>query len=216
MTLREVVCTFGTFPALAGADLDVGPGEMLHLRGPNGAGKTTLLRVIAGFLTPTRGAATVLGHDLMGSGGRRGARRDVGYVAGEPLAYEDLTIAENLRFLSGGYAQDSIDEVLDQFGLREVADQLVRQCSTGQRKRVGLAAGFARRRDLLLLDEPHAGLDADGRALLDAAVSEWVCEGRSVVMVSHEHDAAGRVASRAVEVRGGIVLRGSTPIEGSA
>lgn len=204
--LRDVVCVFGAYPALAGADLDVGPGEILHLQGANGAGKTTLLRVVAGFLAPVRGTAVVLGHDLMTSAGRRGARQDVTFVAGEPLAYEDLTIEENLRFLSGNNGAFSVADSLDRFALGPLGNQRVRQCSTGQRKRVGLAAGFSRPSTLLLLDEPHAGLDAAGRMLLDTAVIEWVREGRSVLIVSHELGPAESLATRAVDVRGGVIV----------
>lgn len=100
--LREVVCVFGSFPALAGADFSLDRGEIVHLVGPNGAGKTTLLRVLAGLLAPLRGQGHSLGHDLMSATGRRKARSEVSFVAGEPLAYEDLTVEENLRFLSHG------------------------------------------------------------------------------------------------------------------
>ena len=94
--LRGAVCLLGRFPALAGADLDVDPGEVVLLRGPNGAGKTTLLRALAGLLPVTRGEAVVLGHDLVRD--RKAVRPHVGYLGHSPGLYDDLTVRDNLRF----------------------------------------------------------------------------------------------------------------------
>lgn len=207
--LREVVCVFGSFPALAGADFSLDRGEIVHLVGPNGAGKTTLLRVLAGLLAPLRGQGHSLGHDLMSATGRRKARSEVSFVAGEPLAYEDLTVEENLRFLSHGARSDASHAVMDQFGLLPLRAKRAGHCSTGQRKRLGLAAGFARAAELILLDEPHAGLDAHGRALLDGAILEELSLGHSVVIVSHDHEQAAAIATRTCEVDGGVIRESS-------
>ncbi len=203
-----MVCVYGSFPALAGADFQLSAGEVVHAHGPNGAGKTTLLRLISGFLSPARGAARVGPHDLSTISGRRGARSAVAYVGTEPLAYDDLTVTENLEFLVGSSADATVERSMDSFGLREIAEQRVRACSTGQRKRLGLAAGFSRRRSLIVLDEPHAGLDDEGRTMLDEAIQSAADDGIAVVMVSHEREFARATATRSVLVSNGIVAHG--------
>src|SRR5215218_2259799 len=102
--LRDAVCLLGRFPALAGVDLDVARGEIVLVTGPNGAGKTTLLRLLAGLLPVTDGEAVVLGHDLRRSG--RAVRREVGLLGHGAALYDDLTVAENVRFWARASAVD--------------------------------------------------------------------------------------------------------------
>jgi heme ABC exporter ATP-binding subunit CcmA len=199
------VCLLGRFPALAGADLDVGAGEILLLSGPNGAGKTTLLRLLAGLVALHSGSATVCGADL----GRdpRAVRRHVALVGHETACYDDLTVAENVRFAARA-ARSSIgaaDAAIQRVGLGSVAGVAHARLSAGQQRRLALAAALARDAALLLLDEPHAGLDAEGRAVLDDVVLAARAEGRTVVLASHELDLARRLASREVRVVGGRV-----------
>src|SRR5262245_38708639 len=103
----------GRFPALAGVDLDVDAGEVVLLAGPNGAGKTTLLRLCAGLLPLRDGAAEVLGHDLATD--RRAVRREIGLVGHETFGYDDLTVAENLRFATraAGRNREAADAALE-------------------------------------------------------------------------------------------------------
>ena len=96
--LDAAVALLGRFPALTGVDLRIGPGETVLLQGPNGAGKTTLLRLCAGLLAPESGSVRVLGHDLSTPAGRRAVRRRVALLGHATGLYEDLTVAENVRF----------------------------------------------------------------------------------------------------------------------
>ena len=201
------MCCRGGFPALAGVDLDVESGEIVLLRGPNGAGKTTLLRLLAGLAALDGGRGRVLGCDLARD--RRALRTQVGLLAHDLMLYEDLTVAENLRFFASlaGASEVEMAAALDRL---EVAPRLhdvpLRSLSAGQRKRVATAALAVRRPRLWLLDEPHAGLDESGRAALNRLVSDAAGSGATVVLASHESPAAAAVASRTVEVAGGIVL----------
>jgi ABC-type multidrug transport system ATPase subunit len=205
ISLRSAVCLLGRFPALAGADLDVDVGEVVLCAGPNGAGKTTLLRLCAGLLAVRSGSASVLGHDLTQD--RRAVRRSVGMVGHETFAYDDLTVTENVRFATraAGHTRDEADAAITRVGLDEIAGVAHGRLSQGQRRRLSLAIALARDPELLLLDEPHAGLDAEGRAVVDAVLAAAPAEGRTVLLASHELDVARRHATREVAVVAGRV-----------
>jgi len=204
---RSVVALLGRFPALAGVDLDVEEGEILLLQGPNGAGKTSLLRACAGLLSVVDGEAEVLGHDLRRD--RRSVRRDVGLLGHATALYDDLTVADNVRFTvrAARASSAAIDPALTRLGLDgRLHDVPVAKLSAGQRRRTALAALVARNARLWLLDEPHAGLDAEHRDLLDQLVREHVADGGTVVLASHEHDRATALAGRAVTIAGGQIV----------
>ncbi|MCU4185853.1 heme ABC exporter ATP-binding protein CcmA [Acidiferrimicrobium sp. IK] len=203
---RSAVALVGRFPVLAGVDFDVARGEIVLLQGPNGAGKTSLLRACAGLLPVVQGSAQVLGSDLIAD--PRAVRRRVGLLGHHSALYDDLRVSENVRFAvraAGGRA-DGVDAALDTLGLTgRLASTPVGGLSAGQRRRVALAVLVARAPELWLLDEPHAGLDAEHRDLLDALVRTAVVKGATVVLASHEQDRAHALAGRVVEVAGGVV-----------
>jgi heme ABC exporter ATP-binding subunit CcmA len=195
----------GQFPALAGADLDVETGEIVLLSGPNGSGKTTLLRLCAGLLPLRAGTAEVLGIDLARD--RRAVRRALALVGHESFCYDDLTVAENLRFAAraAGREQSDADAAIERVRLTRQAKVQHGRLSQGQRRRLSLAIALARRPRLMLLDEPHAGLDEDGRAILAEIVRAAPAEGCTVLLASHELDLARVIATREVHVVGGRV-----------
>lgn len=196
----------GRFPALAGVDLDVAHGEILLLSGPNGAGKTSLLRLCAGLLAVERGSAVVLGHDLTTD--RRSVRRRIGFVGHATALYDDLTVRDNVRFwarAAGATAADG-DAAMDRMAIPpRLHDVPVHRLSAGQRRRTSIAAVVARRPELWLLDEPHAGLDVDARDLLDGLVRDAVAGGATAIIASHELERARGLADRGVTVVGGTV-----------
>ena len=202
--LRSAVALLGRFPALAGVDLDVQAGEVVLVQGPNGAGKTSLLRACAGLLPVVEGEAVVLGHDLRRD--RRAIRRRVGLLGHAGFLYDDLTVADNVRFAVRAARGDvaRADEALALLGLDgRLRDVAVGRLSAGQRRRTALAAVVARDPELWLLDEPHAGLDADARELVDDLLRSAAAHGATVVLASHEHI---DIADRVVRVVGGHVL----------
>jgi heme ABC exporter ATP-binding subunit CcmA len=195
----------GRFPALAGADLEVETGEVVLLSGPNGAGKTTLLRLCAGLLALRAGEAEVLGVNLAVE--PRRVRRAVALVGHETFCYDDLTVAENVRFVarSTGHRAAEADDVLERVGLQRVAHTAHGRLSQGQRRRLSLANALVRKPRLLLLDEPHAGLDEQGRAVLADVVRSTPAEGCTVILASHELDLARSLATREVRIVAGQV-----------
>ncbi len=208
--LRDAVVLLGRFPALAGADLDVERGEIVLLRGPNGAGKTTLLRACAGLLPIARGTATVLGVDLTSD--RRSVRSKVGLLGHTNGLYDDLTVTENVRFWArvAGATDEEMRAAIEHLGLAgRLADLPVARLSAGQRRRTALATLLARRPELWLLDEPHAGLDAEGRDVIDGLLRGAADAGATIVVASHERDRAGGLTRRTVEVIDGVLAPAS-------
>jgi len=205
--LRDAVALLGRFPALAGIDLDVRRGEVVLLRGPNGAGKTTVLRVCAGLVPVVRGEAVVLGHDLRRD--PRPVRRRVGLLGHATGLFDDLTVADNVAFWGRAYraGRGDVEAALAAVGLAgRLRDVPVARLSAGQRRRTSLACLLARRPELWLLDEPHAGLDHDARDLLDDLVRRAVAQGATVLMSSHELDRAVALADRTVELAAGTAV----------
>jgi len=210
--LRSAVSLLGRFPALAGVDLDVAAGEIVLVQGANGAGKTTLLRACAGLVPFTAGEAEILGQDMRKS--RKAVRRRIGLLGHASFLYDDLTVADNLTFSAKAAGADaaSAEEAMARLGLGgRLRDVPAGRLSAGQRRRVAVAAVVARSPELWLLDEPHAGLDAAGRDLLDGIVREAAAGGSTVLLASHEPDRAAALASRTVTMAGGQVAGGLLP-----
>jgi heme ABC exporter ATP-binding subunit CcmA len=216
--LRQTVSLLGRFPALAGVDLDVTAGEIVLVQGPNGAGKSTLLRTCAGLLPVVSGEAVVLGHDLRVD--RRAVRHRVGLLAHASGLYDDLTVADNVRFWSKAVRARTVDAdaAMERLGLAgRLANVPVARLSAGQRRRTALACLVARRPELWLLDEPHAGLDAAGRDLIDGIIRDAAKGGATVLVASHELERAGGLAERRVVISGGMVIDdGPAGAEGSS
>ena len=206
VSLRGVVALLGRFPALAGADLEVGESEIVLVQGPNGAGKSTLLRVCAGLLRIESGRAEVLGHDLLTD--RAAVRRSVGLLGHDTALYDDLTVEQNLRFWARASRidDDAVPAALDRLGVAErLRDVAVRNLSAGQRRRAALAAVVVRRPRLWLLDEPHSGLDQGGRDLIDQVILDAASAGATVMLASHELDRTLDLATRHLTVAGGTI-----------
>lgn len=211
IALDGVVALLGRFPALAGIDLAVEEREIVLVQGPNGAGKSTLLRVCAGLQRIESGRATVLDHDLVVD--RPAVRRSVGLLGHDTALYDDLSVEENLRFWAKASRSDeaAVPDALDRLGVAErLRDVAVRHLSAGQRRRTALAAVVVRRPKVWLLDEPHAGLDQQGRDLIDELVRDAAAAGATVLLASHELDRTVDLATRHVTVAGGTITQDRT------
>jgi heme exporter protein A len=218
--LKGLTKSFGPRSALAGVDLAVGSGELVALVGPNGAGKTTLLRILATLTRPTSGTARVAGLDVARFGAE--IRRSVGFLAHRTLLYEDLTAEQNLRFYARlyniGEASARIDDLLWRVGLAARRHDLVRTFSHGLEHRLAIARSVLHCPQVLLLDEPYAGLDSGAVQMLTLLLAEFVLEGGTALLATHNLERALAVARRVVVLsRGAVVLDQSrTAIDASA
>ncbi len=203
--LEGLARRYGASYVLKDVNLQVAPGRTLVLRGGNGAGKTTLLRVLSTRLRPSRGNGRVFGFDLVGEAHR--VRERVAYLSVFGGAYGALTAKENLALSARLYGQPvgKVDGLLEQVGLANARDRLVRTFSSGMRKRLGIARVLLSNADLWLLDEPYAALDEEGQNLIDTLLVAAKADGRTVLMASHDLGRSARFADRVLDVRGGTL-----------
>jgi ABC-2 type transport system ATP-binding protein/ribosome-dependent ATPase len=200
---RGLTKRFGTEVAVDGADLQVGPGEVVGLLGANGAGKTTLIRMVLGLIEPSAGE--VLLFDRPPS---RETRRGTGYLPQGLGLYDDLTVAENLAFTAAAYGGRGEDIGLTE-DLREASDRLVGDLSLGLQRRVAFAAALSHRPDLLLLDEPTSGVDPLAREQLWDEVLAAAGGGAGVLVTTHHMEEAAYCDRLVVLVRGRVAAAGT-------
>ena len=204
---RSLEKSFGEWPVLWDLDLSVPWGETLVLFGANGAGKTTLLRILATHMRADYGSVAVAGYNLRTRPEK--ARRRIGVVGHRSLLYDDLTCRENLVYYGRLFGLKDhgkrADDVLEKVRLSSRADHRVRTLSNGMQKRAAIARAILHEPDVLLLDEPEAGLDRESVSILGAILAEWTDTGRSVVMTTHDLDLGLDWAHRAGVLRGGKV-----------
>jgi len=200
-----VTRVFGATPALVRADLRIEPGETVLIRGSNGAGKSTLMNVMATLLSPTYGSGSVLGFDLTREAVE--IRRRTELVGHRTRLYEDLSAVENLRFTCRLFGAEpaGIAPALERVGLDDVAGERVRGYSQGMRQRVAVARAALRSPELLLLDEPYAGLDAQWRQAVAALVEQTHGGGGPVVLPTYGPP-RGSMAGRILFMEAGRLL----------
>jgi ABC-2 type transport system ATP-binding protein len=204
---RGITKCFGDVIALDAVDLDVAAGQIHGVAGPNGAGKTTMLGLLLGLAVADRGSLEILGAPV----GRALAAPDgvAGFVDG-PGLYPSLTARGNLAALAAlrgpGAPTAGIDDVLEQVGLTDVADDKVRGFSLGMRQRLGLAAALLTKPRLLVLDEPANGLDPAGKKYVHGVLTRLAADGATVVLSSHRMDELEALCSEVTIVATGRVV----------
>jgi heme exporter protein A len=195
---HRLIKRFGVKVVLRNLEFQVAPGEFVALLGPNGAGKTTFLRILSSLSRPTLGEVHVAGFSLPHQAAE--VRRELGVVSHLPLLYGDLSAEENLRFYGRMYGvadlSQRIHTVLEMIGLENRRRDLVRTFSRGMQQRLAIARAILHNPSVLLLDEPHTGLDQDACEMLDQVLLEVAAQGRTIVMTSHDLARAADLASR--------------------
>ncbi len=198
IVVRNLVKRFGPKTVLQRLDFRVETGEFVALLGPNGAGKTTFLRILASLARPTLGLVQIAGRQLPHEAAA--VRRRLGVVSHQPLLYGELSAEENLRFYGRMYAVPRLEarlaEVLELVGLFPRRDEPVRTFSRGMQQRLAIGRAVLHDPDVLLLDEPHTGLDQDASEMLDAVLRQVSARGRTVVITSHDLVRVADLASR--------------------
>ncbi|WGW04104.1 ABC transporter ATP-binding protein [Tropicibacter oceani] len=202
---------FGDKTVVDRVSLDVRKGEILGFLGPNGSGKTTTIRMMCGLLEPDEGNGTVLGQDIRRD--RRAIKRRVGYMTQRFSFYEDLTIAENLDFVAGLYGMapkaQVVRDTLQDLGLTSRRDQLAGSLSGGWKQRLALAACIMHKPDLLMLDEPTAGVDPKARREFWDEIHRLAQGGLTVLVSTHYMDEAERCHRIAYISYGQLIAQGT-------
>ncbi|AKC81778.1 multidrug ABC transporter ATP-binding protein [Verrucomicrobia bacterium IMCC26134] len=192
-------------------DLQVRRGEIYGFLGPNGSGKTTFIRMLCGLLTPDAGTGTCLGYDVRTQ--QADIKRHVGYMTQKFSYYEDLSIRENLDFIARIYAvpdrRAAVERSLVRLGLANRSHQLAGQLSGGWKQRLALAACLIHSPQLLLLDEPTAGVDPKARREFWDELHQLASDGLTVLITTHYMDEAERCHRLAYLAYGNLLARGT-------
>ncbi len=210
LQLRGLRKTFGSIQALQGVDLTI-PSGMYGLLGPNGAGKTTLMRILAGILRPTAGEVRVGPHDMTTDAGRLAVKRLLGYLPQELGLYPDLTAAEFLDYigilkgLDDRLRRSKVTELLATVGLSDVAGRKLKGFSGGMKRRVGIAQALLNDPQLLIVDEPTAGLDPEERIRFRNLLVSLAGD-RTVLLSTHIVEDVAQTSSRLAVLAGGKVV----------
>ena len=213
LVFAGVTRRFGDVTALTELDLTVEPGTVTVVLGPNGAGKTTAFRLATGVLRPTDGSVRTLGLDPIADG--QEVRRRCGVVPPKPAMYDRLTGRQNLEYAARLYELDDppIDLLAERFGVAAALDRGVNGYSTGMRTRLALARSLLHDPELLLLDEPTAGLDPESSQAVRRLLFDTAGAGKTVVMTTHLLAEADGTADRLVLMDEGRVWESGTPAE---
>jgi ABC-2 type transport system ATP-binding protein len=202
---------FGARTVVNAIDLSVRRGEIYGFLGPNGSGKTTFIRMLCGLLTPDGGSGTCLGHDILRD--QALIKREVGYMTQRFSYYEDLSIRENLDFIARIYGipgrADAVQRSLERLGLQNRSGQLAGELSGGWKQRLALAACLIHRPQLLLLDEPTAGVDPKARREFWEEIHRLSAEGITILVTTHYMDEAERCHRIACLAYGSMLVRGT-------
>jgi ABC-2 type transport system ATP-binding protein len=202
---------FGDKTVVNAIDLRVRRGEIYGFLGPNGSGKTTFIRMLCGLLTPDAGTGTCLGYDVRAQ--QAEIKRHVGYMTQKFSYYEDLSIRENLDFIARLYAvpdrRAAVQHSLERLGLVNRSHQLAGQLSGGWKQRVALAACLIHQPQLLLLDEPTAGVDPKARREFWDEIHRLAADGLTVLITTHYMDEAERCHRLAYLAYGNLLAHGT-------
>ena len=209
--VQGITKSFGRRVVVDGLAMQVRRGEIYGFLGPNGSGKTTFLRILCGLLKPDSGSGTCLGRDVITESDA--IKRRVGYMTQRFSLYEDLSLAENLRFVADIYelpnATHAVSSMLESMGLKRRGDQLAGQLSGGWKQRLALAACLIHKPELLLLDEPTAGVDPKARRDFWEEIHRLAAEGLTVLVTTHYMDEAERCHRLAYIAYGKLLAKGT-------
>ncbi|MCX5712659.1 MAG: ABC transporter ATP-binding protein [Candidatus Omnitrophica bacterium] len=207
---------FGDFIAVNKIDFEVKQGEIFGFLGPNGAGKSTTIRMLCGIISPTSGAGTVGGYDIIKQ--QHNIKEHIGYMSQKFSLYADLTVEENINFYSGIYKipksekKSRLQETLRMAGLEGMEDSLTSTLAGGWKQRLALGCALLHKPKILFLDEPTSGVDPITRANFWGVIKDLSAQGVTVFVTTHYMDEAENCNRMVLIYRGTIIATG-TPEE---
>jgi ABC-2 type transport system ATP-binding protein len=205
---------YDSVTAVDDVTFSVGPGEVLGFLGPNGAGKTTTMRMIAGFVAPTSGKASICGHDIETD--PIGAKSSLGYLPEGAPTYGEMTVRRFLEFiadlrrLEGTQRKTRLDYVIDRLQLSGVLEQSIETLSKGFRRRVGLAQAIVHDPPVLILDEPTDGLDPNQKHEVRTLIND-MARDKIIVISTHILEEVDAVCTRAIIIARGKIIADDSP-----
>lgn len=211
IVVKNIIKKYGDVVALDNVTFEVNAGEIFGLLGPNGAGKTTLIRIITGQLEPTNGTIEVLGvnhADFLNSD----VRFKVSYVPQENIIWEYLTVEENLQLmasmykLSRGELREKVENLLVDFDLKNVRKRLANKLSGGMKRKLTIAMALVNDPEILILDEPTAGLDPKTRAMMLGNIEKLKELGKTILLTTHIVEEVERIADRVAIINNGKMI----------
>ena len=212
--IKELRRSFGPIIAVDGVSFEVSRGEVLGLLGPNGAGKSTTMRMLACFLRPDSGTATICGHDILTDPVK--VRQTMGYLAENAPAYNEMTVAGLLDFvcdarqIKGKARKGALDRIVPMCSIESVYHQSVETLSKGYKRRVGLAQALIHDPKVLILDEPTDGLDPNQKHEVRQLINKMAAD-KAIIISTHILEEVEAVCSRTIIIARGKVLVDSTP-----
>ena len=215
--VRGLTRSYGSTLAVDNLSLHAAPGEIVGFLGPNGAGKSTTVKVITGLIRPDGGAVTVCGFDVVRQPIE--VKKRLGYVPETPAMYDSLSAFEYLELIACLHHLDPETarvrrrELLDLFGLSGQANQRLTEFSKGMRQKVVLAAALIHRPDVLILDEPLDGLDANTAMVVKELLKKLADQGKTILFSSHILEVVERMCSRIVVINQGRTVTAGTAAE---
>lgn len=205
---------YGNFTAVADVDLKIMPGKVFGLLGPNGAGKSTIVKSITGALKPSNGRILVCGRDVTTD--TRAVKACIGYIPENPVIFKNLTGREYLYFVGNLYhvparsLEQRITELLKKFGLAKQGDNQIFSYSKGMTQKLCIAATLLHNPEVLVLDEPLSGLDANAAAIFKETIRSFASRGKTVLFSSHILDVVEKLCDCLAILHDGTILATGT------